>query len=147
MVDLNEATTVLDGPGELMAAVGQHLGRSEWLTITEERVRQFAEATGDDRCGDPGVVHHYLVLALSNFFLPQILEIRGFAAGVNTGTDRVRFPSPAVIGSRVRGSAELLDVTELSNGSGLDTRVVVTIELAGSSSPACVIESRSRWIL
>lgn len=150
--------TVLDGPDELTAAVGRHLGHSEWLTITEDRVQRFADATGDhDRIhveperatdGAPGGVlaHPYLVVALSNYFLPQILEVRGFAAGVNTGTNRVRFPSPVGVGSRVRASAELIDVTELSNGSGLDTRVVITIELAGASMPACVIESRSRWL-
>jgi acyl dehydratase len=100
------AATVLDGPDEVKAAVGRHHGNSEWITITQDRVQMFADATGDhqwihvdvDRAesgpfGGP-IAHGYLTLALSNLFLPQILEVRGFAAGINTGTDRVRFPSP-----------------------------------------------------
>lgn len=159
MMDEQPAATVLDGPHEVRAAVGRHLGRSDWLTITQERVGLFADATGDhqwihvdvERAADGPfggpIAHGYLTLALSNLFLPQILEVRGFTAGVNTGTDRVRFPAPVHVGARVRGAAELVDVIDLPDGSGLDTRILITIEIAGSGKPACVIESRSRWLI
>lgn len=156
---MSSAVTVLDGPDEVRAAVGRHLGRSEWLTVSQERVQSFADATGDHQWihvdveraaegpfGGP-IAHGYLTLSLSNLFLPQILEVRGFAAGVNTGTDRVRFPAPVHVGDRVRGAAEMVDAIDLADGSGLDTRVLITIEIDGSAKPACVIESRTRWLV
>ncbi len=152
------AVTVLQGAAEVRAAVGRHLGCSEWLTIDQQRVQLFADATGNqqwihvdvDRAtagpfGGP-IAHGYLTLSLSNLFLPQILEVRGFASGINMGTDRVRFPAPVVVGSRVRGAAELTEAIDLPDGAGLDTRVLITIELEGSAKPACVIASRTRWL-
>jgi acyl dehydratase len=84
-------------------------------------------------------------LSLSNFFLPQIVEVQGFSAGVNYGVDKVRFPSPVKVGSRVRAGAELTAVSEVTGG--LQTTIVITIEVEGSSKPACVIESLSRWLV
>jgi len=87
--------TLLDGPDGVRAAVGTHLGHSDWLTVEQDRVNQFADATGDhqwihvdpDRAatgpfGAP-IAHGYLTMSLSNFFLPQIVEVRGFSAGIN----------------------------------------------------------------
>lgn len=149
------AITVLDGPASVRAAVGTHLGSSPWLEITQERIGLFADATGDhqwihvdvDRAiagpfGAP-IAHGYLTLSLSNFFLPQIVDVQGFLMGVNYGVDKVRFPAPVPVGSTVRASAELTSVTDVPGG--LQTVMTVTIEIEGSPKPACVIEAISRW--
>lgn len=151
------ATTVLNGPDDVRAHLGQHLGYSEWITVEQDRVNLFADATGDhqwihvdvDRAssgpfGAP-IAHGYLTLSLSNYFLPQIVEVQGFSAGVNYGVDKVRFPSPVKVGSRVRAGAELTAVSEVTGG--LQTTIVITIEVEGGNKPACVIESLSRWLV
>ena len=153
---MSVAASVLDGPDEVRAALGRHLGYSDWLLIDQQRIDAFAEATGDHQWihvdperatagpfGAP-IAHGYLTLSLSNLFLPQILEVTGFAAGVNYGTNRVRFPAPVPVGSRVRGGAELTDVADVPGG--LQTTMTITIEADGVSKPVCVIESISRWL-
>jgi acyl dehydratase len=150
------ASTVITGPDDLRARLGQHLGYSEWLLIDQERVNTFADATGDHQWihvdverakngpfGAP-IAHGYLTMSLSNLFLPQIVEVQGFSAGVNYGVDKVRFPAPVKVGSRVRGGAELTAVTEVNGG--LQTTMVITVEIEGGAKPACVIESLSRWM-
>ena len=146
--------TTLD---DLREATGIHLGWTDWMEITQERVNLFADATGDhqwihvdvDRAnaespfGGP-IAHGYLTLALSNLFLPQLIEVPGASAGVNYGTGKVRFPSPVPVGSRVRGGAEITAVEEIAGG--LQTTIAITIEVEGGDKPACVIESLSRWL-
>jgi acyl dehydratase len=151
------AKVVLDGPDALREAVGRHLGYSDWLEITQDRVDLFAEATGDDqwihvdperaRTGPFGgtIAHGYLTLALTNLFLPQIVEVRGFAMGVNYGLDKVRFPAPVPVGSTIRGGAELRAVDDVAGG--LQTLMVLTVEVEGSSKPACVVEALSRYLV
>ena len=151
------AATVLNGPDDVRAHLGRHLGYSEWITVEQDRVNLFADATGDhqwihvdvDRAssgpfGAP-IAHGYLTLSLSNYFLPQIVEVQGFSAGVNYGVDKVRFPSPVKVGSRVRAGAELTAVSEVTGG--LQTTIVISIEVEGGNEPACVIESLSRWLV
>ncbi|MFZ8916098.1 MAG: MaoC family dehydratase [Ilumatobacteraceae bacterium] len=151
------AATTLNGPDDVRANVGKHLGYSEWITVDQERVNLFADATGDHQWihvdveratsgpfGAP-IAHGYLTLSLSNYFLPQIVEVQGFSAGVNYGVDKVRFPSPVKVGSRVRAGAELAAVSEVTGG--LQTTIVITIEVEGSPKPACVIDSLSRWLV
>ena len=151
------AATTLDGPDAVRAHVGRHLGHSEWLTVDQDRVNLFADATGDHQWihvdveraksgpfGAP-IAHGYLTLSLSNLFLPQIVEVVGFSTGVNYGVDKVRFPSPVKVGDRVRAGAELTEVTDVTNG--LQTKIVITIEIEGSAKPACIIESLSRWLV
>lgn len=151
------AQTVFNGIDEVKAAVGRHLGYSEWLEITQDRVNQFAEATGDDQWihvdverakrespyGGP-IAHGYLTMSLSNMFLPQIVEVRDISMGVNYGVDKVRFPAAVPVGSRVRGGAELVGVDEINGG--IQTKIVITIEVEGGAKPACVIESISRFM-
>jgi len=91
------------------------------------------------------IAHGYLTMSLSNFFLPQIVEVRGFSAGINYGVDKVRFPSPVKVGERIRAGAELVEVTEVPGG--LQTRMVVTVEIDGGTKPACIIEALSRWLV
>ena len=151
------AATVLDGPDDVRAHLGKHLGYSEWIEIDQDRVNLFADATGDHQWihvdleratkgpfGAP-IAHGYLTLSISNLFLPQIVEVRGFSAGVNYGVDKVRFPSPVKVGDRIRAGAELTEVTDVTNG--LQTKIVITIEVDGSPKPACIIESLSRWLV
>jgi len=149
-------TLVIDGPDDLRRRLGTHLGYSEWLKIDQARIDEFAQATGDHQWihVDPAraaagpfgapIAHGYLTLSLSNYFLPRIVEVRGFDAGVNYGVDKVRFPSPVTVGSRVRAGAELVAVDEVKGG--LQTTIRITIECEGSAKPACVIESLSRWL-
>ncbi|MEI7622848.1 MAG: MaoC family dehydratase [Actinomycetes bacterium] len=150
-------TTIIDGPDAVLAAVGTHLGYSEWLTIEQERVNMFADATGDhqwihvdpERAKDgpfgAPIAHGYLTMSLSNYFLPQIVEVQGFSAGINYGVDKVRFPSPVKVGERVRAGAELIEVTEVKGG--LQTLMRITIEIDGNDRPACVIDAISRWLV
>jgi len=151
------AQTILDGPDAVRAAVGSHLGFSDWLLMEQDRVNTFADATGDHQWihvdperatagpfGAP-IAHGYLTMSLSNYFLPQIIETKGFSAGINYGVDKVRFPSPVKVGDRIRAGAELVDVTDVNGG--LQTLVRITIEIEGSDRPACVIDSLSRWLV
>jgi acyl dehydratase len=150
------ASTVLDGPDDVRAHLGKHLGHSEWIEIDQVRVNLFADATGDHQWihvdperatkgpfGAP-IAHGYLTLSISNLFLPQIVEVKGFSAGVNYGVDKVRFPSPVKVGARIRAGAELTAISEVNGG--LQTTIVITIEIEGGTKPACVIESLSRWL-
>ncbi len=150
-------TTIIDGPDAVLAAVGTHLGFSDWLTIDQDRVDMFADATGDhqwihvdpERAKDgpfgAPIAHGYLTMSLSTYFLPQIVEVQGFSAGINYGVDKVRFPSPVKVGERVRAGAELIEVTEVKGG--LQTLMRITIEIEANDRPACVIDALSRWLL
>ncbi len=150
-------TTVFKHPSELKAAEGKHLGVSEWLTIDQARIDKFADATGDhqwihvdpERAKDgpfgSTIAHGYLTQSLVNLFLPQIIDVQGISMGVNYGADKLRFPAPVPVGSRVRGSAELIKVEEVKNGS-IQSTVRVTVEIEGSDRPACVIDTISRYV-
>jgi acyl dehydratase len=142
---------------DVHAATGEHLGESAWRTITQEQIDLFADATDDHQwihvdpqraaAGPFGatIAHGYLTLALTNLFLPQILDVQGVSMGVNYGADKVRFPAPVVVGSKVRGGAEVAAVDEVTGG--VQTTVVITVEIEGSTKPACVVESLSRYLL
>ena len=147
--------TVFQQPLDLNRAVGQHLGYSEWLTITQERINQFAEATGDHQWihvdpvrakdGPFGacIAHGYLTLSLVNLFLPQIVEVRGIRMGVNYGVDKVRFPAPVRVGARIRGGGELIRVEEVKGG--VQATIRVTVEIEGGDRPGCVVDTISRF--
>ena len=149
------AQTVLSGIDDVKAAVGRHLGTSDWLEITQARIDQFAEATDDHQwihvdperaaAGPFGmtIAHGYLTLSLSNALLPEIVEVQGVSMGVNYGVGKVRFPAPVPVGSRIRATAELVAAEDVPGG--VQTKVLITIEIEGSDKPACVIESLSRW--
>ena len=151
------AQTVFEGLDEVRAAVGRDLGTSDWLEITQERVNQFADATGDHQWihvdpvraaagpfGGP-IAHGYLTLSLSNALLPEIVEVQGVSMGVNYGVGKVRFPAPVPVGSRIRASATLQGVEEVAGG--VQTTMLITVEIEGGAKPACVIESISRYLI
>jgi acyl dehydratase len=147
--------TIFESPNELIGAVGRHLGYSEWLEIEQDRIDRFAEATGDQqwihvdperaKTGPFGrcIAHGYLTQSLVNHFLPQIVEVRGISMGVNYGADRLRFPAPVPVGSRVRGGAELLRAEPVQGG--VQATIRVTVEIEGESRPGCVIDTISRY--
>ena len=147
---------VFNGVDSVKAAVGEHRGYSEWLEITQERVNTFAEATGDyqwihidvERAKDGPfggtIAHGYLTLSMTAFFLGQMMTVTDASAGVNYGANKVRFPAPVPVGSRVRGVAELTEVTDVPGGVQMVTRVAVEID--GSDKPACVVDMVSRWL-
>ncbi|MHB1444674.1 MAG: MaoC family dehydratase [Acidimicrobiales bacterium] len=149
-------STVINGIEGIRSAVGRHLGWSPWVKITQERIDLFAEATGDhqwihvDReraeAGPFGttVAHGYLTLSLVNHLLPQVVEVRGVSMGINYGADRVRFPTPVPVGSRLRAGVQLASARDLPDG--IQTTMVVTMEMEGSDKPACVVECLSRYL-
>ncbi|HKX45133.1 MAG TPA: MaoC family dehydratase [Planctomycetota bacterium] len=148
--------TVFANPKELLGAVGKRLGESEWLRITQERVDRFADATGDHQwihvdpvraaAGPFGrcIAHGYLTQSLVNYFLPQIVEVRGVSMGVNYGADRLRFPAPVPVGSRIRGVGELIAAEETKDGA-VQATIRVTVEIEGEDRPGCVIDTISRY--
>ena len=133
------APTVLDGLDAVRAAEGSHLGASDWIEIDQERLDRFAAATGG-----PATADGWLTLALTNLFMPQIVEVRGVSLGVNYGTGEVRFPASVPVGSRIRGSGDLVEVTDA--GAGVHTRIRITVEIEGQPEPACVVDALSRWM-
>jgi acyl dehydratase len=148
--------TVFSTPAELAASVGKHLGHSEWMPVTQERIQLFADATDDHQWihVDPArakqgpfgapIAHGYLTLSLVNRFLPEIVEVRGISMGVNYGADRIRFPAPVKVGSRIRGGAELIEVENTKDG-GVQAKIRVTVEIEGGERPACVVDTISRY--
>jgi acyl dehydratase len=144
------AAKVINGVDGLKAAVGQHLGFSEYLEITQQRVNQFAEATGDHQWihvdverakqgpfGGP-IAHGYLTLSLGPMLYPTVVRIEGFSMGVNYGANKVRFPSPVPVGSKVRLGVKLLDVEDIAGG--VQMTMEFTFECEGASKPSCVAE-------
>jgi len=148
-------TTTFKHPGELLAAAGMQLGCSEWLLIDQRRIDLFADATGDHQwihvdperaaAGPFGktIAHGYLTLSLANQFLPEIMQVENVSMGVNYGCEKVRFPAPVPVGSRVRGSGEVISAAEVKGGVQVVVRM--TIEIEGSERPACVVDTISRF--
>ena len=147
--------TVFEQPADLLAAVGRHLGYSDWLEIDQSRIDLFAEATGDHQWihVDPEraaqgpfgktIAHGYLTLSLANLFLPQVMEVRNTSMGVNYGCEKVRFPAAVPVGSRIRGGGEVISAEEVKGGVQVVVRM--TIEIEGGERPACIIDTISRF--
>ncbi|SFS64659.1 MaoC family dehydratase [Saccharopolyspora flava] len=142
---------------ELLAAKGQELGTSEWLTITQEQVNTFADATHDHQWihvdvdkakagpfGTP-IAHGFLTLSLLPKLNSETFRVDNVKMGINYGLNKVRFPSPVPVGSRVRSTTQLVDATEIEGGLQLTVKAVVEIE--GAEKPACVAEFLSRVLL
>lgn len=134
------AAVIFDGLDALRAAVGAHLGPSDWVSVDSERFALFGEATGD---ADPA--HPMLLLSMSNELLPQLMEVRGVSMGVNYGVDRVRFPAPVDDGDRVRAHADIVEVTEVNGGVQAAVTITLERDRAGEAETVCVIDSLSRF--
>ncbi|MFI7103090.1 MaoC family dehydratase [Streptomyces sp. NPDC050161] len=142
---------------ELRAAVGEDLGTSDWLEIDQKRIDLFAEATGDHQwihvdeekaaAGPFGttIAHGYLTLSLLPALVPQLMRVDNVKMGINYGTNKVRFPATVPVGSRLRATARIAEVTEVPGGVQLTT--TVTIEREGGDKPVCVAEAVSRFYL
>ena len=140
---------------ELAACVGQEVATSDWLTITQNQVNLFAEATGDHQWihvdpekaaagpfGGP-IAHGFLTLSMIPKFFESSLHIVGSRMGVNYGLNKVRFTSPVPVGSRLRAHMKLLASTPIDN-NGVQMTWEVTVEREGSDKPVCVAESLVR---
>ena len=149
-------TTVIQGIAGLKELVGEHLGYSDYLEVTQEQVNLFADATGDHQWihvdperakkespfGGP-IAHGYLTLSLGPNLAPQIMRVEGIKMGVNYGCNKVRFPSPVPAGSRLRAHFRLLSCDPV-DGGGVQMTTLVTVEREGGGKPVCVAESVSR---
>lgn len=148
-------TKIFETPNALIGNEGSALGPTEWLVIEQDRVNGFAEVTGDhqwihvdvERAKDGPfggtIAHGYLTMSLINYFLPQLIEVRGFAHAVNVGVDRLRFLAPVKVGARIRGVGEIVAVEEIKGA--IQSVVRVTVEIEGSEKPACVVDTISRY--
>lgn len=136
-------TTVLDGPEALRGTVGTDLGTSNWVTVGPAEVELFLDVAPDP-AAPLGTIPPMLVLALTNLFLPEIVDVRGFSAGVNYGTGAVRFGPPMPSGNRLRAHAHVLEVEDVRGG--LQATIRFTVEVEGVDQPACVVNSLSRYL-
>ena len=140
---------------DLEAAIGIEIGPSDWLEVTQERVNLFADATGDHqwihvdperaRSGPFGttIAHGFLTLSLLPYFGAELRAMRNIRMGVNYGVNKVRFPAPVPVGSRVRATSSVLSVERLhARSAQVITRI--TVEIEGGSKPACVAETVAR---
>jgi acyl dehydratase len=134
----------------LKGLIGEHLGYSDYMTITQERVNQFAEATGDHQWihidverakagpfGGP-IAHGYLTLSLGPVFLPEIFSVGGIAMGVNYGANKVRFVSPVPVGAKLRAGVKVMSVDDTPGG--VRVTLETTFECEGASKPSCIAE-------
>jgi len=140
-----------NGVDELQAAVGEHLGHSDWHEVTQQQVDTFADATGDHqwihvdpekaKSGPFGgtIAHGYLTLSMIPMLAWEVYEVKGITMGINYGSNKVRFPTPVPVGSRVRAGVEVAEVTP--GPKGVQCVFKVTVELEGSDRPACVAET------
>ncbi|HMQ27615.1 MAG TPA: MaoC family dehydratase [Acidimicrobiales bacterium] len=148
-------TTILNGADELKAKVGEHLGYSEYHEITQDQVNLFADATGDHQWihvdperaksgpfGGP-IAHGYLTLSLAPSLIPEVVQVHGFSMGVNYGCEKVRFPSPVPVGSKLRAGAELVGVDDVAGG--VQVAMKLTFEVEGAAKPSCVAEVVYRY--
>jgi acyl dehydratase len=143
------------GIDELKAAIGEHLGYSDWHRITQEQVNQFAEATGDHQWihvdverakagpfGGP-IAHGYLTLSMGPYLAPQIMSVGGVQMGVNYGLNKVRLMSPVPVGANLRLGCKLLGVDDIAGGA--QVTVEYTFETEGAAKPSCVAECLFRY--
>ena len=147
-------TTTLTGPDEVKAAVGQELGVSDWYEVTQETINRFAEVTGDHQWihTDPEkaaqtpfggtIAHGLFTLSLGPKFSYEVMDVQGFAFGVNYGYGKVRFPAPVPVGKRLRMRAALTNVDDVPGG--IQITVTQTFEVEGGEKPVCVAESLAR---
>jgi acyl dehydratase len=146
---------ILENLAELTALVGQEVAASDWITITQEQINQFADATGDHqwihvdvekaKAGPFGapIAHGFLTLSLIPRFFQTSFQVRNSGMGVNYGLNKVRFTAPVPVGSRLRAHMKLLSCEPIEK-NGVQMAWLVTVEREGSDKPVCIAESLSR---
>jgi acyl dehydratase len=149
-------TTTFAAPTDLLSASGTELGPTDWITVTQDQIDKFADATLDNqwihcdveraRQGPFGapIAHGYLTMSLASHFLAQLVRVENISMGINYGTEKVRFPAPVPVGSRLRGRGEIVEAKEVPGGVQAITRVV--IERDGSDKPAAIVDTVSRYM-
>ena len=149
-------TTNFASPQELLGAVGTQLGGTDTITVTQDQINKFAEATLDNqwihvdteraKAGPFGapIAHGYLTMSLASHFLAQLVHVSGISMGINYGADKVRFPAPVPVNSRVRAKGELLDAKEVAGG--VQATVRITMERDGGDKPVAIVDSISRYL-
>jgi acyl dehydratase len=148
-------TTTIDGIDGLKGKVGEHLGYSQWHEVTQEQINLFADATGDHQWihvdveraksgpfGAP-IAHGYLTLSLTPTLLTEAFIVTGISMGINYGLNKLRFPSPVPVGSKVRLGVELANVEDTPGGA--QVTLGVTYEVEGATKPVCVAEVLFRY--
>ncbi|MFJ9562844.1 MaoC family dehydratase [Streptomyces fuscichromogenes] len=147
---------IFNGIPELVAATGEELGTTDWVTVDQRRIDGFADVTGDhqwihvdsDRAAEgpfgTTIAHGLLTLALLPAFLQQLYRVDGVRMAVNYGLDKVRFPAPVPVGAKLRASSRIASVDELDGA--VQVRLATVIERDGSAKPACAIESIVRYV-
>ena len=142
---------------ELTAAQGEELGASDWVTVTQDAVNLFADATGDHQWihVDPEraakgpfgttIAHGFMTLALLPALMHTMFSVEGAKLAINYGLNKVRFPSPVPVGSKVRATSTLVSAEDLGNGA-VQLTVSTAVEVEGASKPACVAESLLRYV-
>ena len=149
-------TRMIEGIAGLQELVGEHLGYSPYVEITQEQVNTFAEATGDHQWihvdverakaespfGGP-IAHGYLTLSLTPMLMPQIFNVGGISMGVNYGAEKIRFPAPVPVGSRVRLGVTLDAVDDIAGGAQVTATAVIEVE--GAEKPSCVAQVVYRY--
>ena len=143
-------TTYLDTPTDLLKRVGQGLGTTDWMKITQQQVDLFADATGDHQWihTDPAraangpfkgtIAHGYLTLSLAPVVIGQVLQIRELTAALNYGLNRVRFPAPVRVGSQIRATVTVMRAQQKT--FGVEAMFTLTYEIDGETRPACVAD-------
>ncbi len=144
------------GIDELKASLGREIGPGEWFGVEQSRIDGFAEDTEDHQwihvdperaAGGPfgaTIAHGFLTLSLLPHLLSSVRRVEGVKMGVNYGMDKVRFPSPVRVGSRIRARATTVDLTDVAGG-GVQVVTRTTVEIEGSDKPACVADLVSRY--
>ncbi|AXY03785.1 MaoC family dehydratase (plasmid) [Vibrio alfacsensis] len=149
------ANVIITNPEQLLDLEGKTLGTTAWLTVSQQRINLFAEATNDHQWihvdeekaaqGPFGacIAHGYLTLSLASDFLFQLIDIQNLAMGVNYGCNKIRFPAPVPVGSEIRGRGDVISVEQV--GEAYQAVIRITIEIEGSERPGCVVDTISRY--
>lgn len=150
------AQTVIESLEALSSYVGKHLGYSNYIEVTQEKINLFADATGDHQWihvdveraksgpfGTP-IAHGYLTLSLAPVLIPEIVAVKGVTMALNYGANKVRFPSPVPVGAKVRAGVTIAEVESVNGGS--QVTFAVTFEVEGAPKPACVAEVVYRYL-
>ncbi|MFF1733050.1 MaoC family dehydratase [Streptomyces sp. NPDC058247] len=147
-------TKVFSSPAALAAAAGTHVGTGEWLSVDQQRIDRFADATGDHQwihvdperaaSGPFGatIAHGYLTLSLLPTLVKQVYRTEGVTMAVNYGLNKVRFIKPVRVGSKIRASVDIVSAEPVPGGYQVVSRV--TVEIDGAEKPACVAETVAR---
>lgn len=148
-------TKAFNCPDDYKKNIGTKLGPTEWIVVDQARIDKFADATNDHQWihVDPvrakdgpfgaTIAHGFLTLSLLAALLPQLAEARGMKMGINYGVNKVRFPAPVRVNSRLRATGEIVEVEDIGENA-VQVIIRVTMEIEGGSKPVCVVDKISR---